>query len=97
MNAMNREDRPHSSVHDLNLNMPDKTYHFLEVGDCFNLLARLPDASVQLIVCDPPYNIMLAHWDQYDDYIEWASTWLRKAERVLLPSGSIAIFGGLQY
>ncbi len=97
MNAMNRENRPHSSVHDLNLSMPDKTYHVVEVGDCFNLLARLPDASVQLIVCDPPYNIMLAHWDQYDDYIEWASTWLREAERVLLPSGSIAIFGGLQY
>ncbi len=40
---------------------------------------------------------MLADWDRRDDYIEWASGWLREAERVLRPTGSIAIFGGLQY
>ncbi len=97
MNAMSRENKPHSSVDGLILSVPDITRHVAEVDDCRNLLARLPDASVQLIVCDPPYNIMLADWDQHDDYINWASTWLREAERVLLPAGSIAIFGGLQY
>ena len=97
MNAMNRENKPHSSVQNVNLKAPDATHHVVEVDNCCNLLARLPDASVQLIVCDPPYNIMLANWDQHDDYIGWASIWLQEAERVLLPTGSIAIFGGLQY
>lgn len=62
-----------------------------------DLLAKLPDESVQLIVCDPPYNIMLANWDEHDDYIDWAAGWLSEAERILQPSGSLVIFGGLQY
>jgi site-specific DNA-methyltransferase (adenine-specific) len=40
---------------------------------------------------------LLADWDDHSNYIEWAKTWLSEAERVLSPSGSIAIFGGLQY
>jgi site-specific DNA-methyltransferase (adenine-specific) len=57
----------------------------------------LPDDSVQLIVCDPPYNIQLAHWDTHEDYLMWAARWLREAERVLAPSGNFVLFGGLQY
>jgi site-specific DNA-methyltransferase (adenine-specific) len=50
-----------------------------------------------LIICDPPYNIQLAHWDSHLNYIEWASKWLREAERVLTDNGNLVIFGGLQY
>ncbi len=52
---------------------------------------------MQLIVCDPPYNIQLAHWDVHADYLAWAAKWLAEAERVLAPTGSLALFGGLQY
>jgi site-specific DNA-methyltransferase (adenine-specific) len=52
---------------------------------------------VQLIVCDPPYNIQLAHWDVHENYLAWASGWLREAERVLCETGNLVIFGGLQY
>ena len=77
--------------------VPTATHHAVVVSDCHDVLSQLPDESVQLIVCDPPYNIMLADWDSHDNYIGWASDWLREAERVLLPTGNIAIFGGLQY
>lgn len=97
LNAMNRNGTAHSSIRDLNIKVPSITHHVTEVGDCLDLLARIPDASVQLIVCDPPYNILLAHWDKYTDYIGWAASWLHEAERILRPTGSIAIFGGLQY
>ena len=97
MNAMNRDGEEHSSRRGLEISMPRATHHIAEVTDCLDLLGRLPDDSVQLIICDPPYNILLADWDRHDDYIGWASGWLREAERVLMPSGSIAIFGGLQY
>ena len=97
LNAMNREKMAHSSVHNLEIAHPDITVHIAEIADCCDLLGRLPDNSVQLIVCDPPYNIMLADWDQHDDYIRWATAWLNEAERVLSPNGNIAIFGGLQY
>jgi len=97
MNAMSRDGRKHSSTDGLRTDIPGTTHHAAVVMDCHDLLSLLPDESVQLIVCDPPYNIMVADWDSHDDYIEWASVWLREAERVLLPTGSIAIFGGLQY
>lgn len=76
---------------------PEKTFHSLFVKDCCDLLKTLPDDSVQLIICDPPYNIQVARWDQFHNYGEWVATWLKEAERVLSPSGNIAIFGGLQY
>ena len=40
-------------------------------ADCLNVLRKLPDNSVQLIVCDPPYNILMADWDRHSDYITW--------------------------
>lgn len=97
MNAMNKNSLVHSSARNLPLEMPDITRHVTEISDCHDLLTRLPDESIQLIICDPPYNIMLADWDKHDNYIDWAAKWLSEAERVLMRSGSIAIFGGLQY
>lgn len=97
MNAMSRDNKSHSSVHGLRVDAPTATHHVAVVTDCRGLLSELPDESVQLIVCDPPYNIMLADWDHHEDYIGWASGWLQEAERVLSPTGNIAIFGGLQY
>ncbi|MCY4227554.1 MAG: site-specific DNA-methyltransferase [Gammaproteobacteria bacterium] len=97
MNAMNRDGAKHSSLRDLVVKAPNHTSHVIETADCCDLLSRLPDNSIQLIVCDPPYNIQLADWDKHDDYIAWTSVWLKEAERVLSPTGSIAIFGGLQY
>ena len=97
MNAMSRDTLAHSSTHGLQVEIPDRTLHVTEIADCLDLMARLPDESVQLIVCDPPYNIMLADWDKHDNYIDWAAQWLEESERVLSKTGSIVIFGGLQY
>ena len=97
MNAMNKNSLVHSSARNLNIATPDLTRHVTEINDCCKLLARLPDESIQLIICDPPYNIMLADWDKHDNYIDWAAKWLREAERVLMRSGNMVIFGGPQY
>ena len=35
-------------------------------GDCLDLLARVPDASVHLAFADPPFNIGY-DYDAYDD------------------------------
>lgn len=97
MNALKRSGLKHSSETLLSQARSDLTTHHFEVEDCLNVLAKIPSNSIQLIVCDPPYNIQLAHWDDHKDYSGWASQWLAEAERVLAPTGSIAIFGGLQY
>lgn len=97
MNALNKAGQKHSSDALVNANASGRTRHVYDVGDCLDMLAKIPDNSVQLIVCDPPYNILLADWDDHANYIAWAKTWLAEAERVLSPTGSIALFGGLQY
>ncbi|MGH7111256.1 MAG: DNA-methyltransferase [Stellaceae bacterium] len=61
------------------------------------VLRRIPDNSVQLIICDPPYNILMADWDERADYLSWAVKWLVEARRVLSETGNFVIFGGLQY
>ena len=45
----------------------------------------------------PPYNLELAGWDIYENYIEWAAQWLDEAYRVLSKNGSMVIFGGVQF
>jgi site-specific DNA-methyltransferase (adenine-specific) len=96
MNALKKHGKTHSS-NNHNIKTPSNTIHAIITGDCLDVLAQLPDNSIQLIVCDPPYNIQLAKWDNHHNYLEWATGWLAEAERVLSQTGSIAIFGGLQY
>jgi site-specific DNA-methyltransferase (adenine-specific) len=96
MNALRRRKGQHTSERGI-VAATEPTVHSVLIGDCRDLLKRLPSKSVQLIICDPPYNIDLAEWDNFRDYLEWAAQWLAESERVLSDSGSIAIFGGLQY
>ena len=97
MNALRKRNGVHSSENGLAQAKITKTHHAVLKTDCLDLLRSLPDNSVQLIVCDPPYNINLASWDTFHNYIEWAAEWLKESERVLAPGGNIAICGGLQY
>ena len=32
-------------------------------GDCLELMKRIPDGSVDLVLTDPPYGIGIADWD----------------------------------
>lgn len=97
MNLLKKQGGAHASSKELQAHPIDRTYHSILVADCLDCLHRIPDESIQLIICDPPYNIDMAHWDRHYKYIDWCSRWLKEAERVLSKTGSIAIFGGLQY
>jgi len=97
MNTLKKQGRSHSSNGYTIPEVLNKTVHSVIIKDCCEILSELPDNSIQLIVCDPPYNIQVAEWDTHHDYLEWAADWLKEAERVLAPTGNIAIFGGLQY
>ena len=78
-------------------NKPEKIMLSHSIKDCLEYLKSLPDESVQFICIDPPYNLELADWDIYDNYIEWAAKWLDEAYRVLSKNGSLVIFGGIQF
>lgn len=97
VNALRKAGREHSSHGHVSAGAPDVTVHAVLNLDCLELLSEIPDGSIQLVVCDPPYNIQLAEWDDHENYAEWAARWLKEAERVLAPAGNIVIFGGLQF
>lgn len=77
--------------------IPEKSISLLLNEDCVKALKNIPDESVQLILIDPPYNLDLADWDTYDNYMKWAGEWLDEAYRILSKSGSLVIFGGTQF
>lgn len=96
LNKMRKENNlKHKTAADFT--RPDKPLLCLNIMDCCDFLKAIPDESVQLICIDPPYNLALADWDIYENYIDWAAKWLREAYRVLSPEGSMVIFGGIQF
>lgn len=97
MNALRKRRQLHASEVAVPAKVVRETIHAVCTADCLDVLRLLPDSSVQLIICDPPYNIKLAEWDSVWNYTEWAGKWLAESERVLAASGSLVVFGGLQY
>jgi site-specific DNA-methyltransferase (adenine-specific) len=68
--------------------------HTLHIGDCRDVLATMGDATVDSIVCDPPYELgfMGKAWDASGiayDVTVWA-----QCLRVLKPGGHLIAFGG---
>src|SRR5215472_5262944 len=96
MNRLRKSGRAHSSARAVAA-VSGATSHIVAVGDCLEILRKIPSGSIQLVICDPPYNISVADWDDLAHYVDWAGQWLREVERVLLPSGNFVLFGGLQY
>jgi len=97
MNRLRKKGTAHSSARAAPAPAAGPTSHVITVGDCLQTLRRIPDGSIQLVICDPPYNVNVAAWDDVADYVDWAATWIREVERVLAPSGNFVMFGGLQY
>ena len=71
-------------------------------GDCLDLLARMPDASVHLAFADPPFNIGY-DYDSYDDrlaadvYLKWSKQWMGEVGRVLRSDGTFWLAIGDEY
>lgn len=95
MNNLKKNGVAHSSF--IKSQLPEKTYHSLFIEDAVQFLKKLPDSSIQLILIDPPYNLDLAHWDTFNNYLDWAKQWLDEIYRVLSNTGNCVIFGGFQY
>jgi len=65
-------------------------------ADVMELLGRLADGSVDLVIADPPYAIAKADWDEFESleaYLAWCDRWLTEVARVLAPHGSAYVCG----
>lgn len=56
--------------------------------DCLALLKRLPDNSIDLVLCDPPYGHTNAKWD---NGLDWAAIWA-ELRRIVKPNGAKLFF-----
>ncbi|HKV35971.1 MAG TPA: DNA methyltransferase [Pyrinomonadaceae bacterium] len=67
--------------------------------DVFTALPHLPDACVDLLFADPPYNLTKKFNDRsfkktsLEQYSEWLDSWLSQTMRLLKPTASIYICG----
>ncbi len=68
------------------------------LNDCVEGMKELPDESVDIIICDPPYNIGKdfgnnCYKDTVDEYLKWCNTWIEQCIRILKPHGTLYIYG----
>jgi site-specific DNA-methyltransferase (adenine-specific) len=66
----------------------------LRQGDCLEGMARMSDATIDLVVTSPPYNLGIAY-SRYSDrqdrgtYLDWCHKWATELRRGLKPDGSL--------
>jgi site-specific DNA-methyltransferase (adenine-specific) len=74
----------------------------LYCGDAVDLFKNIPNASVDLVIADPPYNLGKNYGNNhdnkdFDDYLVFTKSWLIEAQRVLKPTGTIYVFMGVRF
>jgi len=63
----------------------------LHLGDCLDILPTLPSESVDLVFCDPPYNIGIFCKMPEAEYLAWCERWIAEASRALAANGAFWI------
>lgn len=75
---------------DNHLRLTDEKYLWHR-GDCFELLEKIPDGMIDLIITSPPYNIGKEYENKLNlgEYLSFSEKLISHFFRVLSPSGSI--------
>lgn len=73
----------------------------LRLGDCLEVMAGMPDNSVDLILTDPPYfKVKGEPWDNQwakpTHFLAWLDKVLEQFQRILKPNGSLYLFASPQ-
>ena len=62
-------------------------------GDCFELIDKIEDESVDLIVCDGPYGVTNHEWDKIKNIQSFNLNLIKLFSRVLKEGGALYLFG----
>ena len=62
-------------------------------GDCLEVMKKIPDKSIDMILCDLPYGTTASNWDKI---IDFEQLW-NQYERIIKDNGAIALFGSGQF
>lgn len=57
-------------------------------GDCLEVMQHIPDRSIDLVLCDPPYGLSAPKWDQI---LDMKKLW-EQYKRIVKKDGTIALF-----
>ena len=68
----------------------------IENQDCLTILRKMPDACVDMVFADPPFNLNKKYKSSKDnlsheDYMSWSEEWIAHCVRILKPHGSIFV------
>ena len=66
--------------------------------DCIQGMKKINSNTVDIIICDPPYNIGKDFGNDSDKqdmntYLEWCDQWIAECLRILKPHGTMYIYG----
>lgn len=80
----------------------EKDCHIILHADVFEGLRTIPDQSIDLIFCDPPYNIgknfhgRPDKWESDEAYLTWCYGWIDQCIEKLKPHGSLYMMAATQ-
>ena len=81
-----------------NVKISSELKQYVIKEDCITGMKKMKDESVDIIICDPPYNIGKdfgndSDKQKMDDYLVWCDTWIKECIRILKPKGTLYIYG----
>lgn len=80
--------------------MTKKFQNSIILSDCLSVIKQIEANSIDLVIADPPYfqvcgDFDFGVWKTRNDYIFWCKQWLTECKRVLKPTGSLILWGGV--
>ena len=93
----NKLDKLEDKINDIQISLnfeKNKVYN----EDCISGMKKIQDNSVDIIICDPPYNIGKNFGNDSDKqdmnkYLNWCDEWIKESIRILKPNGTLYIYG----
>lgn len=92
-----------TTIDDINHNILNNTINDIEIDkiyyeDCITGMKKIKNDSVDIIICDPPYNIGKDFGNNSDkqdmeSYLIWCDEWIAECLRILKPTGTLYIYG----
>ena len=61
------------------------------IGDCLNVMGKMPDSSVDCVITSPPYNVGKEYEERQtiEDYLTWTADVIAECARLVRPGGHI--------
>ncbi len=74
----------------MSTNMVETDSYEIYLGDCLHMLKGLQDKSIDMVLCDLPYNVTKNDWD--NEIIDLGLLW-KEYKRIIKDRGAIVLFG----